>query len=156
MPRNSLTKPSNFSRTQHERRSRSSDQGCAGRRGSGGRLLGTLASWNMMLRRQNAASPARCPNPPSRKNRTGPCPLRRSSLPPMQPSAKAPQQSSPCTRVREVRIQFPPAKRVVQTFGSLYRRAKADRLDTELFKRGSAVAVGNGAIVAFALPSGRV
>ena len=67
MPRNSLTKPSNFSRTQHERRSRSSDQGCAGRRGSGGRLLGTLASWNMMLRRKNAASPARSPNPPSRK-----------------------------------------------------------------------------------------
>ena len=95
MPRNSLTKPSNFSRTQHERRSRSSDQGCAGRRGSGGRLLGTLASWNMMLRRKNAASPARSPNPPSRKNRTGPCPLRRSYLPPMQPSAKAPQQSSP-------------------------------------------------------------
>jgi hypothetical protein len=40
----------------------------------------------------------------------------------------------------------------VQTFGSSYRRAKADRLDTELFKRGSAVAVGNGAIVAFAMP----
>jgi len=52
VPRNSLTKPSNFTRTQHERRSRSSDQGCAGRRGSGGRLLGTLASWNMMLRRK--------------------------------------------------------------------------------------------------------
>jgi hypothetical protein len=47
-------------------------------------------------------------------------------------------------------------RRVVQTFGSSYRRAKADRLDTELFKRGSAVAVGNGAIVAFAMPSGRV
>jgi hypothetical protein len=47
-------------------------------------------------------------------------------------------------------------RRVVQTFGSSYRRVKADRLDTELFKRGSAVAMGNGAIVAFAWPSGRV
>jgi hypothetical protein len=55
-------------------------------------------------------------------------------------------------RVPEVRIQ----RRVVQNFGSSYRRAMADRLDTELFKRGSAVAVGNGAFVAFALPSGRV
>jgi len=33
--------------------------------------------------------------------RTGPCPLRRSYLPPMQPSAKAPQQSSPSPGDRE-------------------------------------------------------
>src|SRR5262249_36454113 len=52
MSRNSLTKPSNCTRTQHEHRSRS--KGCAGRRGSGGRLLGTLASWNIMLRRKKA------------------------------------------------------------------------------------------------------
>src|SRR6516225_7435970 len=33
---------------------------------------------------------ARCPNQPSRKNRTGPCPLRRSYLPPMQPERQSP------------------------------------------------------------------
>src|SRR5215831_1677734 len=55
MSRNSLTKPSNCSRTQHEHRSCSFDpKGCAGRRWSGGRLLGTLASWNIMLRRKKA------------------------------------------------------------------------------------------------------
>jgi hypothetical protein len=66
----------------------------------------------------------------------------------------------PVTREFGFRDRFardsPLQRRVVQTFGSSYRRAKADRLDTELFKRGSAVAVGNGAIVAFAMPSGRV
>src|SRR6516225_11025827 len=47
----------------------------------------------MMLRRKNAASPARCPNPPSRKNRTGPCPLRRSSLPQCNRAPKPPNRA---------------------------------------------------------------
>jgi hypothetical protein len=132
-----LLPPLTWRSSQHERRSRSSDQGCAGRRGSGGRLLGTLASWNMMLRRKNAASPARCPNPPSRKNRTGPCPLRRSYLPPMQPSAKAPQQSSPSPGdpgEESVQTQFSEARphydglhsRGNQSRAGMLRRLRAD------------------------------
>src|SRR5215831_12128358 len=55
MSRNSLTKPSNCTRTQHEHRSRSFDpSGARAEDGQGGRLLGTLASWNIMLRRTKA------------------------------------------------------------------------------------------------------
>ena len=43
-------------------------KGARAEEGQGGRLLGALASWNMMLRRKNVASPARSRNPPSRKN----------------------------------------------------------------------------------------
>lgn len=53
---NRLTTPSNCSRTYHERGSRSSDPRVRGPKMVRGRLLGTLASRNMMLRREKCTS----------------------------------------------------------------------------------------------------
>src|SRR5215813_6758042 len=70
---------------------------CAGRRWSGGRLVGLKHD----LALEKYASPARSRTPPMQKKShwTVPAPALLSS--PMQPSAKAPQQSSPSPGDRE-------------------------------------------------------
>ena len=63
---NRLTTSSNCSRTYHEHGAAVPIQGVRGPKMVRGRLLGTFASRNMMLRRENAISarPRRCATPP--------------------------------------------------------------------------------------------
>src|SRR5215470_12596906 len=80
-------------------------KGCAGRRWSGGRLVGLKHD----LALEKYASPARSRTPPMQKKShwTVPAPALLSS--PMQPSAKAPQQSLTVAGGPGVRILAAPA-----------------------------------------------
>src|SRR5215471_13381191 len=60
-----------------------------------GSAAGNVGELEHHVAPEKSASPARSRIPPSRRNRTGQCPLPALLSPLMQPSVKAPQQSSP-------------------------------------------------------------
>src|SRR5262245_31191429 len=95
MSRNSLTKPSNCSRTQHEHRSRSFDP--SGARAEEGQGVGCWERWRVgtscCAGKKRVACAFSNPAEQKKSHWTVPAPALLSPL--MQPSAKAPQQSSP-------------------------------------------------------------
>src|SRR5262244_3535947 len=95
MSRNSLTKPSNCSRTQHEHRSRSFDP--SGARAEDGQGVGCWERWRVgtscCAGKKRVACAFSNPAEQKKSHWTVPAPALLSPL--MQPSVKAPQQSSP-------------------------------------------------------------
>src|SRR5215510_5409369 len=95
MSRNSVTKPSNCSRTQHEHRSRSFDP--RGARAEDGQGVGCWERWRVgtscCAGKKRVACAFSNPAEQKKSHWTVPAPALLSPL--MQPSVKAPQQSSP-------------------------------------------------------------
>src|SRR5215475_4885216 len=108
MSRNSLTKPSNCSRTQHEHRSPSFDP--RGARAEDGQGVGCWERWRVgtscCAGKKRVACAFSNPAEQKKSHWTVPAPALLSPL--MQPSVKAPQQSSPSPGT-ESRILLAPA-----------------------------------------------
>src|SRR5215472_16343562 len=115
MSRNSLTKPSNCSRTQHEHRSRSFDPSGARAEDGQGSAAGNVGELEHHVAPEKSASPARSRTPPSRRNRTGQCPLRRSYLPWCNRASKRPNRAHR-RRGPKVRILLAPAVSQTKTY----------------------------------------
>src|SRR5262249_4281027 len=109
MSQNNLTKPSNCTRTQHEQKSRSFDPRGAGGEDGGG--VGCWERWRVgtscCAGKKRVACAFSNPAEQKKSHWTVPAPALLSPL--MQPSVKAPQQSSPSPGT-ESRILLAPAK----------------------------------------------